>query len=113
VDRKNAGLPLPAGKKSRRCFWHVSPTGNYLADIETGNWLAVEYLDHDQGGRPPLQWIVGDMPRELSGIEIGFLRLIGLAAVASGGMWRAINEHASRVMAALGFTGGGPETPVL
>lgn len=97
VDRKRAGLPPPTGEQSPRCFWRVSPIGDYERDIETGNRLAVKYLD--RGGWPPLQWIVADMPRELTGVEVGFLRLIGLAAASSGGVWHTINERDSRVMA--------------
>jgi hypothetical protein len=74
-------LPCPERKRSRRhCSWHVSPTGNYSADLQTGAALAQQYLEFRDCVPRPLQWIVGDMPRELTGIEIGFSRLIGLAA---------------------------------
>ena len=83
VDRAAAGLPPATGKLSPRCFWHVAPTGDYLADTDTGHRLALEYLEADDVSRPPpLQWIVRDMPRELSGIEVGFLSVIHRAAMA-------------------------------
>jgi hypothetical protein len=85
VDRETAGLPAAMGKKqSRLCFWHVAPTGDYLADTDTGNRLALEYLEADDASRrPALQWIVADMPRrEMSGIEVGFLSVILRAASA-------------------------------
>ncbi|HEX3862539.1 MAG TPA: hypothetical protein VHY35_12670 [Stellaceae bacterium] len=63
----------------RRCFWCVTPTGDYGVDCDTGERYAREYITYEQrddwsGGH--LQLIVGDMPREFSGIEIGFLATI-------------------------------------
>ena len=67
----------------RRCFWAVTPTGDYGEDCRIGHRLAIEYLRferEDQGGPGALQNIVRDMPREFTGIEIGFLSIIGRAA---------------------------------
>jgi hypothetical protein len=65
----------------RRCFWHVEPTGRYDADCSTGERFAVEYLHYaaDENSNL-LAHIVKDMPRETTGIEVGFLQLIGFAA---------------------------------
>lgn len=85
VDRARAGLPKPTGKQSPRCFWHVSPTGKWGDDCRTGEMLAVEYLKVQSGKDAPgsfLQWIVEDMPRELTGVEVGFLTIVGHSAAA-------------------------------
>jgi len=80
------GKALPKAKKGemRRCFWHVFPTGEYGADNDEGNRLALEYLSYEEtkGPNSPtlLPQIIGDMPRPLGGIEIGFLTLVGFAA---------------------------------
>jgi len=72
----------PASKKDlRRCFWHVTSTGEVQADQETGQRLALEYLRFaDDIGLEILPWIVMHMPRELTGVEVGFLDLVGRAA---------------------------------
>ena len=66
-----------------RCFWTVKATGNYGEDCQIGHKLALEYLameEADVGGPGHLQMIVQDMPRELTGIEIGFLTMVSFAA---------------------------------
>lgn len=96
VDRKSVGLPPPTGKQTPRCFWHVAPCGNYTKDLDVGVRLALEYLEtHSEEGRPlaPLQWIVCDMPREMSGIEIGFLSVVGAAATADSTAGRRYVER--------------------
>jgi hypothetical protein len=70
----------PRGDKRGRCFWHVVPTGDYMVDFRTGEKLAQQYLGFRDGMLPLLNWIVGDMPRPLTGIEVGFLYLISRAA---------------------------------
>jgi len=66
----------------RRCFWNVQPTGDYGEDCNTGQKFAIEYLRYqvsfDSGGH--LAFIVGHMPRETTGIEVGFLSIIDIAA---------------------------------
>jgi hypothetical protein len=67
----------------RRRFWNVHPTGDYIQDCDTGTRLALEYLfcqETAEGGC--LAGIVGDMPRELTGVEVGFLDLMERAAYA-------------------------------
>jgi hypothetical protein len=63
-----------------RCWWHVSPADH--DDSMKGNHWALEYLRFEVGseGFPLLGWIVADMPRKLSQLEIGFLGIIGFAA---------------------------------
>ncbi len=78
ADRKKAGLPEG---RFPRCFWNVKPTGDYVEDCDTGQRLALEYLRFIAAGNvPDLPAIVGDMPRPLTGIEVGFLSLVGSAA---------------------------------
>jgi len=66
----------------RRCFWNVQPTGDYGEDCRTGSRFAIEYLRYqvsfDSSGH--LSLIMRDMPRETTGIEIGFLSIIDIAA---------------------------------
>jgi hypothetical protein len=74
VDR-----PQPSDKSFPRTFWSVTATGDYTADCATGVRLGREYLDYEKReheGPPLLPWIVADMPRDLTGIEIGFLSAI-------------------------------------
>lgn len=76
-----------------RYWWHVKPTGDYGADCKTGEALALEYLafeEKDESGAGHLQVIVGDMPRDLTGIEVGFLATVSCAAGA--GAWKAREE---------------------
>jgi len=106
------GLPFIMDRRKgdrRRCFWHVSPTGDYTVDSETGARLAQQYLEFCDGMRPPLGWIVEDMPRELTGIEIGFLRLVGLAA--SPYIARQVRERDAREMAEFAARGEAADDP--
>ena len=69
-----------------RNFWNVTPSGDYSADCALGTRYALEYLAYgasiDLNESPDiLGWIVVDMPREFSGIEVGFFEIIGAAAV--------------------------------
>ena len=90
---ESAGLPPPVDGQFPLCFWHMPGTGDYGVDIEIGDNLGALYLGcldqrfRDDGGplSPPLQWIVADMPRKLTGVEIGFLRRICIAAVDAAG----------------------------
>lgn len=94
VNRKRAGLP-EGESLSGLCFWHVKPTGSYGADCEIGNMFAIAYLGL-RGGGPPLQWIVLDMieqGRSFSGIEIGFLGLVGKSAAFGGAPATAMSDH--------------------
>ena len=104
-----ADLPVAGRPRQKwRCFWHVEATGNYRVDLQTGADLAVRYLDFRECMPPPLGWIVKDM-REVGGIEIGFLRLVGLAA--NPAIARRIRDDDSRAMAALAAEIGEPQAP--
>ncbi len=99
VDRKKAGLPPPTGKQTKRCFWHVSPSGHYGEDCRTGEQLALEYLECQSSAAATgsyLSWIVADMPRDLSGIEIGFLMIVSVAAAAGRAEGIARYRHFER-----------------
>lgn len=93
ADRDGKTLPLAKAGLGRRGWWNVKPTGDYVADCKIGERLALEYLEHERRfGGPDLPLIVRDMPRELTGIEIGFLTTVSIAAAA--GVRRA--QQASR-----------------
>jgi hypothetical protein len=67
----------------KRSFWHVEPTGRYGEDCKTGTGFALELLRYqrkEDTGSSHLAAIVRHMPRDLSGIEVGFLETIGYAA---------------------------------
>ena len=70
-------LPFVQDRDGKRCFWAVKPTGDYTADCRTGQDYALRFLDYSaqSNGGAILQLIVPDMPREQSGIEIGFWSL--------------------------------------
>lgn len=71
-------------KLTPRCWWSVTPSGDYAEECEVGSAMALEYFDYCErpDGGNCLAHIVADMPRELSGIEIGFLAIIDAAAKA-------------------------------
>ena len=82
-------IPLPFFKAAKRrggggCTWHVTPTGSYSADYETGTHYATAFLgscDGSIGWETLLSCIIREMHKaELSGIELGFMRIIGGAA---------------------------------
>lgn len=88
-DRKRGGL----------LFWNVRSSGSYASDCELGGRLAVEYLtyeEEDADGPGLLQHIVGDMPRDLTGVEIAFLQLVAFQAKVGRGRARQINDYWSR-----------------
>jgi hypothetical protein len=74
----------PEGERPRH-FWTVTSTDDYGEDCRTGDRFALTYLRFeaalDHNLEPfILPWIIRDMPRELTGIEIGFLTIIDAAA---------------------------------
>jgi hypothetical protein len=93
VDRpKSKGSKL----KRRRCFWHVTATGDLIEDERLGQRFALEYLaleEADKGGAGHLQLIVEDMPRKLGPIEICFLTLISYAAGAGADRARRVSAY--------------------
>jgi hypothetical protein len=101
--RDGKTLPKPKGNQLGRCFWHVKPSGDYGKDCVTGRALALEYLaleEEDTGGQGYLPLIVGDMPRALTGIEVGFLTMVSYAAGAGAQRARKINAYWDRCCAA-------------
>jgi hypothetical protein len=41
--RDGKTLPKPVGDQHPRCFWNVTPTGDYGRDCKIGRALALEY----------------------------------------------------------------------
>jgi hypothetical protein len=84
-----ADLPFVADRAPRsksdrrRCFWNVTPTGDYMVDRRTGAEYALAYLRYRATAEvSSLPSIVLDMPHEPDhkGIQVGFLALIDYAA---------------------------------
>ena len=85
-------LPFVADRKRSepgwpRCFWNIDQADDTTG--LTGEHYALAYLrwlrDHPDDGRPGfLPSIVADMPRDITGIEIGFLVIIDHAAQRGG-----------------------------
>lgn len=91
-----ANLSFVKSKRVGRCFWHVRSTGDPYKDSQLGCRLALEYLaleEADTGGAGHLQMIVGDMPRKLGHIEIGFLTLVSYAAAAGADRARRVEAY--------------------
>jgi hypothetical protein len=87
----------------RRCFWNVTPTGDYGLDGKIGGDLAIEYLRYQAEearlfGSPhgDLGLIVPDMPSEYTGIEIGFFHFIDHAARHGLGAVERLAAHYQR-----------------
>lgn len=86
-------LPFVVDRNKRRSFWHVSPSGDYVKDCDLGNKFALKYLAYEHANKSAmLGWIVRDMPKKHSGVEVGFLTLVALSAGASA-------THAKQVVA--------------
>lgn len=83
-------------------FWSVNATGDYHADCLHGRDLALEYLAYEAANRDgpcQLASIVADMPRPLTGVEVGFLELVGLQARAAPGRAALIADNWRRAWA--------------
>jgi hypothetical protein len=81
-----------------RNFWHVEPTGDWVDENKIGRRLGLEYLEFQQRhDLPILGWIVKDMPREFTGIEVAFLGVMALAVAASGNHALAFASQRSEV----------------
>lgn len=92
TDHPIARLSFVVSRRGQkgRCFWSVAATGDYSHDCKIGEGLALEYLAYeeaDEDGPGHLPQIVADMPRTLTGVEVGFLSIVAYAAGA--GAWRA------------------------
>lgn len=102
-DDPIAKLSFVGDRKNRkpgefpRCWWHVKPSGDYGADCELGTRLGLEYLAFlETHERSCLQHIVRDMPRKLTGVEIGFLTMVSYAAGAGADRAREIAAYWDR-----------------
>jgi hypothetical protein len=96
ADRDGKTLPKWTGDQNPRCFWNVTPTGDYGPDCKIGRVLGLEYLalqEADTGGPAYLGMIVRDMPRPLTGVEIGFLTMVAYAASAGADRAREIAAY--------------------
>jgi hypothetical protein len=85
--------PLPFFNRKTRCTWDVKPTGDYVADCETGRAFALQFLktcDGTHGWTNLLAHIASDMisaglegpafadgSQSPGGIVIGFMSAIG------------------------------------
>jgi hypothetical protein len=81
VNKRIAALPFVRDQEDGRCFWSVTPTGDYAVDYQQGfDWvrLVIPFLRYNVGG-PLVSWIVKDMimAGESNGLTLGFMR--GLA----------------------------------
>jgi len=90
-QRPTKQRPMP------RNFWKVTPTGNYERDCKTGYEFALLFLaaEEQATGGTLLPSVVADMPRgsDLTGVEIGFLMLVGFAATDGAERARVIANH--------------------
>jgi hypothetical protein len=96
ASRDGKTLPKATGEQWPRCFWNVAATGSYEQDCKIGQRLALEYLaleEADKDGSGHLQMIVEDMPRSLTGVEIGFLIIVSLAAGAGAAEARRVHKY--------------------
>ncbi len=108
ADRDGKTLPKPTGDQHPRCFWNVTPTGNYGRDCVIGRALGLEYLameEADTRGPGWLPMIVADMPRPLTGVEVGFLTMVAYAAGAGAYRAREISAYWDARMRADGVVG--------
>jgi hypothetical protein len=91
VGRRDPGEPgFP------RHFWKVRSIDNgRLADCALGGEYALAYLRVEAAAEHKLllPWIVADMPRELTQLEIAFLSLVGVAACAGRHQAEAVEAH--------------------
>jgi len=109
ASRDGKQLPKPVGDQLPRCFWHVQSSGDYHQDTTTGEKLALEYLAYEEaniGGCSILGQIVKDMGRPLTGIEVGFLEMVGFAAGAGAHRARRVSAYWDRCRAGLQQEGG-------
>jgi hypothetical protein len=78
-----------------RNWWAVAATGDDDRDSEIGDNFAIEYLFNDElrSGNGSLGWIVEAMPRKLTVVEIAFLSLIEVAAMAGRDRAREVADN--------------------
>lgn len=91
--KRIAATPATLGDLSfttRKSWWAVKGTDDYWADCDRGARLGLEYVaSRKTGSGTILQHIVKAMPRDLTGVEIGFLSVVERAAVSVDGLVRA------------------------
>lgn len=65
-----------------RSFWVVNPCGDYSLDCALGRQYAYQTLEYIRKNdmTPLLFWIVRDMPKNHSGIEVAFCEVFSYAA---------------------------------
>ena len=70
-----------------RCFWSVRPSGDWGADNDLGDRLALEWLEYAQAclthgcaAAGNLNLIASDMPPGGDGVTVGFWSIVGYAA---------------------------------
>jgi hypothetical protein len=71
--------------RDRNCFWDVKPTGSYVKDCQTGatyGAMALAFMGKDDFPSF-LGWCAYDMPKDWSGIEVGFFHFISRVAMSS------------------------------
>lgn len=80
------------GKNKQRNFWNVKPNGNYGDECLIGKSYALEYLQYAIiTGPAPISWIIQEMPKELTGIEVGFLTTLHeFATIGAASQARAL-----------------------
>lgn len=89
-----ADRPRAKAGQGGRCWWSVNPTGDYGKDCKTGEALALEYLAYEERtGAPDLPMIVKDMPRDFTGVEVGFLTTVSVAAEAGANRARRVSQY--------------------
>ena len=75
----------PGRRSKNRCFWQVSPTGDYETDCATGksySQMAVKFARENGNESCFISWMVNDMNLDdVSGIEVGFLSGIAKGAI--------------------------------
>lgn len=107
VERLNA-----APRRSGYCFWNVESTGDYVTDLTKGAELAKEFLAFARTcSVPGLQHVVGDMPRRIGGLEVGFLSYIADAAAYDRRVARAVLARNESFRDAMGDVADDEENP--
>lgn len=88
------------GQLGNRNFWSVKPSGDYFQDCKTGQAYALLFLEAEEVSDcgTLLQCVVADMPRDaaFTGLEVGFMEVIGFAATAGAFRAREIASHWDR-----------------
>ncbi len=105
-DYLTTSLKKGQTRKTFRCFWVVSPTGDYQDDCVQGEQMALEWLLYAKkcakrglaadGG---LLLVVKDMPPRIGGVEVGFFSIVGFAAAYGAWAGEALAKHFEHIRA--------------